>query len=355
MPTRRSHRSASFSPVAAPPDIQDRVCGYEGKTVAVTGASGYIGTALTAALMNTAARTLAVTRQPAYAALSDPARLNLLTADVRDRACWDEIVGRADVVFHLAGNTSVYAAAENPDESHRSTVQPVAHLIAAARTAGRCLRVVYASTATVYGLTDRLPVNEDVEPRPATVYDLHKRSAEQQLQQASAEGVLDSVSLRLANVYGPSAGSSAAADRGVLTTIAKRALGRCDLPLYGGGRYIRDYVYIDDVVRAFLTIGTRSDLTRYAFNVASGRGITIRDAFSLVAERAARVTGHESHVCEVPWPDDADPIEFRNFVGDIRSISSACGWTPCVSLTEGVDRLIEALQNTDNATPRTNM
>ena len=347
---------------------------YEGKSVVVTGASGYLGAALTEALLKTSARLLLVSRRPAHVGrvlvdhagrglppsreatadrrslggggLDPAAQPDVLTADVRERACWDQIVRRADVVFHLAGNTSVYAAASDPAESLRSTVLPLAHLLGAAQETRRVPRVVYASTVTVYGLTDRLPVGEDREPCPVTIHDLHKWFAEQQLEQASTQGVLDGVSLRLANVYGPSAGSSTADDRGVLTSIAKRALRGSDLPLYGDGRYRRDYVYIDDVVAAFLTAGIQPGMTGHAFNVATGRGVTVGDAFHLVAERAARVTGKRSQVRQVAPPEEADPIEFRNFVGDIRLISSACGWRPTVSLTEGVDRLINSLLKT---------
>ena len=314
-------------------------------TVAVTGASGYIGTALTAALMDTAARTLAVSRDPTRARhlAMNPARAEVLTADVQERACWDELVRRANVIFHLAGNTSVYAEAANPEESFKTTIQPVVHLVAAAREADRRPRLLFASTATVYGLTECLPVSEDVEPHPATVYDLHKWAAEQQLQQASAEGVLDAVSLRLANVYGPSSGLSSAGDRGVLNRVVTAILGGSDIVLYGDGRYVRDYVYIDDAVGAFLAAGIQPGITGRVFNVATGQGIMVRDAFRLVADRVAQVTQHRARVREVAWPEGVNPIEFRNFAGDIRSISAACGWRPTVPLSEGIDRLIASL------------
>lgn len=308
---------------------------YQDRHVAVTGSRGFIGRELTRALLEAGARPLLVNRRP-----HPPAEgTRILTADLREPGAWDAIA-RADVVFHLAGNTSARVAGADPAESFRSTVLPIAHLIAAAQARRRSPRVVYASTETVYGLTTRLPVSEAEPPNPITVYDHHKWSAEQLLAQASLDGILDAVSLRLPNVYGPSAGASSADDRGVLNSIARRALQGAELSLYGSGRYLRDYVYIDDVVAAFLVAGATPALTARTFNVGSGRGVQVRDAFYLVAERAAARTGRRSRVREVPWPGDADPIELRNFEGDISRLTAATGWVPRISLEDGIDRLL---------------
>ena len=314
----------------------DEVAGdYEGQTIAVTGGRGYVGSALIEALRHTPARVLLVTR----GSPETPSGVEVLTADVRTQGCWRDIVQRADVIFHLAGNTSVYAAARDPADSLGTTALPLTHLVAAAQ---RAPRVVYASTATVYGLTDTLPVSEQTEPSPTTAYDMHKLFGERLLKLASTQGVLQGVSLRLGAVYGPSAGASSAAERGVLNRMTRVALQGCDLPLYGDGNYLREFVYIDDVVRAFLLTGAAPGVVGDTFNVASGRGITVRDAFHLVATRVEQATGREISVREVPWPHEASPIEFRHFEADISRISAACGWTPTVSLSDGIDRLITA-------------
>jgi nucleoside-diphosphate-sugar epimerase len=195
----------------------------------------------------------------------------------------------------------------------------------------------------VYGLTDTLPVAEHTEPRPITTYDVHKLFGEYVLKLASMQGVLQSVSLRLGAVYGPSSGASFAAERGVLNRVTALALQGSDLPLYGDGNYLREFVYIDDAVRAFLMTGTPSGIVGDTFNVGSGRAITVRDAFHLVAERVERATGRKGLVCEVPWPHEASPIDFRHFEADISRISAACGWKPTVSPAEGIDRLIDDL------------
>ena len=316
---------------------------YEGKTVAVTGAAGYLGSALTEGLAKVPVQRLLVSRRPA----APVPGAEVLTADVRHKSCWQEIVRRADVVFHAAGNASPHVAATEPADSLNSTLLPLAHLLSAAQEAKRTTRVVYASSARVYGFIETLPVPEDRDVTPVTAFGLHNLFAEQFLALASAQGLLEGISLRLANVYGPSPSGSTSDARSVPNKMARLAVQGADLPLYGDGDYLRDYVYIDDVVRAFLIAGAEPGMTGQSFNVGSGRGITLRDVFYLVAKRAEQATGRRSRVCEVPWPDDEAPIEARPFTADIQRISSACGWTPTVSFTDGIDRLIASVMRTN--------
>lgn len=315
---------------------RESVSHYKDKTVAITGASGYLASGLIEVMRKAPVHILRISRKD----LQPISGTETVKGDIRTIKCWEEIVSRADVIFHLAGNTSVYAAAKDPAGSLSSTVLPVTHLVAAAQATARRPRVVFASTATVYGLTVEFPVAEDVDPRPITRYDLHKLFAEKELELASNRGTLEGVSLRLANVYGPSASRSSTPERGILNYIAKSAIAGANLTLYGDGNYLRDYVYVDDVARAFLIAGVESGLAGRSFNVASGRSITVREAFHLVAERAERVTGKRVHVENAPWPENADPIEFRNFAADITSFQESTGWHPSVSLDQGIDWMI---------------
>lgn len=311
---------------------------YAGRRVAITGASGYIGSALRAWLRAARAQLLLVSRRPVDG-VSDE---RWLEGDVSTAGCWQRVVAEADVVFHLAGNTSVYAAAADPAGSVVSTVLPVAQLCRAVRDRQRQVHVVFASTATIYGLTPDLPVVEDAPQLPITVYDQHKLFAERELALASRHRLLSSVSLRLANVYGPSPGTSSSDDRGILNRVTRLALNGSEVRAFGGGNYLRDYVYIGDVVDAFVRAGLALECAGESFNVGSGRGVTVRDAFALAIERAHAATGRRSSLVSADWPAGADPIEFRNYTADVRRLADACGWRPQVTLADGIDRLITA-------------
>lgn len=311
-----------------------------GKTIAITGASGYLGSAIAAALEVSSIRTLGVSRKE----LAPRRGMTLLQADINNYECWEAIVEQAQVIFHLAANTSVYETSKFPAQSLASTLLPLEHLVRAARQLGRRPRVVFASTATVYGLTEVLPVAETVEPKPITVYDLHKLFAEQQLAMATRLGLLESVVLRLANVFGPSSSVSSVEDRGILNRITAMALRRNDLALYGDGNYLRDYVYIHDVVDAFLRAGSEPKLCGKVFNVASGIGTALRQAFEMIVDEAAQTTGQRVAIMSRPWPEDVNPIELRNFVASVESFKHASGWRPRVDLREGVGLLIAELR-----------
>ena len=316
---------------------------YKGKTVAVTGASGYIGSVLADALKNRSADVIRVSR----GALLPETGMTNLQADVRDYSCWQNIISKADIIFHLAGITSLYAAAKNPVESLNSTVLPLNHLINVAQELNRVPRVVFASTATIYGITKDLPVSEARETHPITLYDLHKRFAEEQLALANSQGILQSVSLRLANVYGPSLNTSSAMDRGVLNKVSKMALRGEDLQLFGDGNYVRDYIHIDDVVNAFLCAGNLDGFAGRCFNLASGQGVTLKEAFQLVINQVAKATGQKVTLNSVPWPVGADLIEYRNFTGDISAIYDAFNWRPNVSLQAGVEQMVTIFSEND--------
>ena len=315
-----------------------------GKSVAVTGAGGYIGAVLCDALLEIGANVLRVSRGE----LPPLVGMDSLRADLRKAEPWLAIVERTEIIFHLAGNTSLYAAAKHPMDSLLSTVLPINHLVTACRETGRAPRVVFASTATVYGLTKNLPVAESFRAEPVTVYDLHKLFAEQQLEMASSQGFLDGVSLRLANVYGPSSSTSSAEDRGILNKITKMALQGGDLRLYGDGNYMRDYVYVDDVVQAFLLAGIAdsANVSGRAFNVAGGAGFTVGQAFQIVADKVNAQRGSKVQLHQAPWPEGADSIELRNFIADIGALRTASGWFPCIGLEQGIDLLIAGFSRT---------
>ncbi|MBL4783991.1 MAG: NAD-dependent epimerase/dehydratase family protein [Cohaesibacteraceae bacterium] len=308
---------------------------YKGKTVAVIGANGYIGSSLIEALSRHSEKVIRVCRSR----LDPKPGMIDLQADITDPDCWQKIVHQANIIFYLAGNSSVYASASDPSESLKSTLLPINHLIAAAQQSDNCPRVVLASTATIYGLTKDLPVAETNLANPITIYDLHKYFAEQQLALASCHGIINSISLRLANVYGPSPSVSSAKDRGVLNRVSKIALSGQDLHVYGDGNYVRDYIYIDDVIEAFLLSGAYDSNAGQVFNVASGIGHTLKEAFELVAVSAVELTGNRVKVSCFPWPDKTDPIEHRDFIGNIDAMYAAFKWCPEVSLSLGVRKM----------------
>jgi len=312
------------------------------KVITITGASGYIGSALIKQLEGYSLnKIIRVSRKK----LTPNINTEDWVLDLNEKNSWIKIVSHSDIVIHLAGNTSILSAENNPADSLISSVLPIIHLESAAKELDCKPRVIFASTATIYGLNEDFPIEESHLSTPMTSYDLHKFFAEQQFKIASNNNLIDAISLRLANVYGPSLNESKAKDRGVLSKVTKMSFENKNPQVYGNGSYLRDYIYIDDVVSAFLyasiidydAIRRTSEIT---FNVASGKGVSVKDVFSLISAEVEKITGNKLEVQNAPWPIGINEIEKRNFIGSSERLKSLSGWTPCVSLEEGVCSLV---------------
>lgn len=202
---------------------------------------------------------------------------------------------------------------------------------------------MFSGTATEVGIPKSLPVNETQEDYPVTIYDLHKLMAENYLKYYSRQGIVQGTVLRLTNVYGPGPKSSSA-DRGVINMMMYKALAGEPLTVYGKGDNLRDYVYVKDVVSAFLRATIHMEqLNGKHFVLGSGKGHTIAQAINLVADRVALKTGQRVSVKHIEPPSFQSPIEGRNFIADTRQFTLATGWQAHYPLKDGIDQTLETL------------
>lgn len=304
-------------------------------TIVITGARGYIGSALAQRLTAEGHALRLVSRSVVSAAAANNG-MEYVPADLRDAANWDRLLGDADAVVHLSSRTDLRAAEADPAGDRALNVEPVDALIQAARRRGVPIPVIFASTVTIVGDVHANPVNEKTPDRPCSVYDRHKLECETILRNATRSGVISACSLRLSNVYGYGV-SSINSNRGILNAIMRRAGEGEALTLYGEGEYIRDFTFIDDVVDAFcraLAIEAVRNGGHYV--IATGSGHSLAEAFGLVAAEAFCCTGRRVEVRHVPEPADLHAIERRNFVGDSRLFQRLTGWRAQIDLQNGI-------------------
>ena len=311
----------------------------EVSTFTVIGASGYIGSKLVNKLTDSGCNVIRSSRRDTITNGDS----EFVMAELDSLDFWLNIVEKSDVIIHLAGNTSINVANDNPALDLNSSVVPIYRLIEACKILRKRPRVVFASTVTAYGFTDNLPVSEATAENPESFYDLHKFFVERQLVLATKLNICDGVSLRLANVYGPSSANSSANDRGILNKIIGLALAGDIVSLYGGGNYIRDYIYIDDVVDAFILASISSKSAGEVFNVGSGVGTSVRDAFNAVTQEVYRQTNKIIEMKDVPWPENSPKIDMRNFTASIKKARTCLGWSPKVSLQTGIATTVKSI------------
>jgi nucleoside-diphosphate-sugar epimerase len=323
--------------------MDDLINVIKGKKILVTGGTGYLATGLIAQLQDVDCSIIRLSRPDAhFIPMAGKPHVQDVVGDIRKPEIWESVLANVDIVFHLAAQTSVYIAEKNLFADMESNVLPMIYLLETCRKRNLNLSVIFAGTATEFGLSDHMPVDETHPDHPITVYDLHKWMAENYLKYYTRTGVVQGVTLRLANVYGPGTKSSSA-DRGVLTTMIRKALKGEALTVYGKGDYLRDYVYIDDVVRAFLYAAVNIErVSGQHFLIGSGEKNTIAGAFNLIADRVALRTGTRVPVVHVDIPESLSPIESRNFVADTKSFNQAVNWLAECSFVDGIDRTIES-------------
>jgi nucleoside-diphosphate-sugar epimerase len=322
--------------------IQDLKTELNNKVICITGAGGYIGSALVDRLKNySVKKIIRISRKK----LIPQENLDDWILDLNELDSWLKIVEQSEIIFHLAGNTGITFAEQNPKSSLISEVLPINNLVRASKQLQLCPRVIYTSTATIYGLTEDFPVSETFIPAPITCYDSNKLHAEKQLENASKSQVINSVSLRLANVYGPSPNESSVFDRGILSKVVKMSFENKIITLYGSGKCIRDYIYIDDVVSALVQISSvkYSEIlknSKTVLNVSSGRGTQIKTVFNLIAKEVGKISGQNPNILNTPWPKKVLDIEKRNFIGSSERLKSITGWTAKTPLEEGIRLLV---------------
>lgn len=319
--------------------------GLAGKKILLTGAGGYLASGIRRRLSQIpchirclARRQLNVCREKSSASIES------VVGDVRDADGWRDWLADIDVVIHLASQTSWRVAESDSCLDSQSNLTPMLYLLEGCRNSNKAVTVLFAGSVTQAGMPSHLPIDEGTRDNPQTVYDLHKLMAEQYVKYYTAQYNIRGTILRLANVYGPGPPSSAS-DRGVLNRMIQRAIDGKSLAVYGSGRYRRDYVFIDDVVSAFLfaAISEDSVLGKH-FLIGTGDSCTIKDAVHLVVDRVEKQTGIRVPVEHLP--ESTAPIERRDYVGDVSAFCGATGWSPRVSLVEGIDRTIRAFNQT---------
>ncbi|QES48793.1 NAD-dependent epimerase/dehydratase [Streptomyces venezuelae] len=298
--------------------------------ITVLGASGFIGSAVTAELARGGARLRTVSRRPA-----DLPAAEHRTADLTEPGRTAEAVAGSDVVVQLAAELS------GPANWRAAGDGPAARLMtdlvgALAARGGQPPVVLFASTVPPSG------------PGAPTPYERGKRAAERVLERATAEGAVRGISLRLPTVYGPATGpatGAGAAGRGVVSAMARRAAAGEPVTLWHDGTVRRDLLYVRDAATAFAAALAHADaLAGTHWDVGTGRSLPLGEVFHALAGAVAARTGRPPvPVLRVQAPPYAAAADFRDVTADPAPFRTATGWAPRVPLPEGLARTAAAL------------
>ncbi|WP_010612703.1 NAD-dependent epimerase/dehydratase family protein [Halococcus hamelinensis] len=299
----------------------------EDRTVVVTGGSGFIGSHLVEAVAPTN-DVRVVDTAGGQQSRRFPTDVDVVTGDVRDAATRDAALDGADVLFHEAAIASVERSIEEPEESHAVNVDATLSLLETARRTGT--RVVFASSAAIYGDPDRVPVSEDEPKAPNSPYGLEKLSGDHYCRLYNHLYDVETVSLRYFNVYGPR--QSAGSYSGVISTFVSQAQSGGPITVQGDGEQTRDFVHVRDVVRANLLAAT-TDSVGEAFNVGSGEQVSI----ATLAEHVRNAIDPEIEIVHT-GPRSGD---VRASCADISKAEAELGYEPTRDIETGIGSLVQ--------------
>jgi UDP-glucose 4-epimerase len=297
-----------------------------GERILVTGGSGFIGSNLVKALVaGGCGVTVLDDLSSGYRSNLEPfPGVRLVEGDVRDPHAVDEAIRGASVVFHLAASVGNKRSIDAPLVDAEINVLGTLRVLEAAR-AHRVRKVVYSSSAGIFGELKTLPIREDHAIEPDTPYGSTKLCAEKLCLSYAKLYPLEAVCLRYFNVYGPNQRFDAYGN--VIPIFAFQMLRGEPLTIFGDGEQTRDFVNVADVVQANVKAAAANGVSG-AFNIGSGASLSINRLVAMI-EAAAEMTATVRHGS--PRAGDV-----RDSIADIRAAAAAIGFAPLVSMEDGL-------------------
>jgi len=304
-------------------------------TALVTGVAGFIGSHLAFGLLDRGytvrgVDTFETGKQRNLADLRDCEGFSFAEVDIRDADAMAEMVSGVDSVFHEAAVVSVPESVEDPVTTTEVNCTGTATVLDAARRAD-VDDVVLASSSAIYGSSEPLPKVETMEPSPESPYASSKLYGEQLAAQYSDHYDVDTVALRYFNVFGPRqdpSGDYAA----VIPKFIDLLLDGERPVIFGDGEQSRDFVFVDDVVRANI-LAADSDVSGEVINVARGERTTVNELVAVLND----ILGTELK----PEYDDPRPGDVRHSGADISKARELLGFEPQTGFEEGLRRTVE--------------
>jgi len=301
----------------------------------VTGAAGFIGRSIAAALL---ARGETVRGVDSFITgkrsnLIGLEAMEFMQGDLADATVCAQVCEGVEVVFHEAALASVPRSVADPVGTNLNCVDATLNLLVAARSAG-VRRVIYAGSSSAYGDTPTLPKHEGMLPNPISPYAVAKLAGEHYLSAFTRVYGLETVTLRYFNVFGPYQDPTSHYS-GVLAIFCRRMLAGEQPTIYGDGEQSRDFTYIDNVVHANLlaAAATAEKVSGQMMNLATGSRITLNETFEILCELTG-YGGRPAYAAERAG-------DIRDSLADIGRARELLGYAPVVDFREGLRRTVE--------------
>lgn len=305
----------------------------------VTGGAGFIGSHITDRLIANNFEVTVIDDESTGKSENINPEARYIKGDIRDLLTLERaFVPKPDVVFHIAGKASTIKSFDDPYEDLSTNILGTVNVIQL------CLkfkvnRLLYASSMTVYGEPSSLPINESEPAKPISYYGITKFSAERYVHSTALRNDLDFgfnvTSFRMFNVYGPRQ-SLTNPYQGVMAIFIACALQNKPITIFWDGKQSRDFVYIDDVVDAWMLAIKNPKSHGEIFNLGCGRRHTIDE----LADATLKSLGKSKDTHPIIY-NEKRPGDQRHMEADISKAEKILNWRPKVSFEDGILKTVE--------------
>jgi UDP-glucose 4-epimerase len=309
----------------------------------ITGGAGFIGSHLVDRLVRDGYRVRVVDNFSSGRIENikhhlDANSIELITGDLKDPQVALKAVEGVDVVLHFAANPEVRVSATNPEVHFNENIVATFNLLEAMRRRG-VKELVFASSSSVYGEPEEIPVDENAPIRPVSVYGASKAACEALIHAYSKLYGVKAVVLRYANVIGPRL------RHGVVWDLINKLLrNSAELEILGDGKQVRSYIYIEDAVEVTITAWRKTETSYEVYNIASEDWITVDE----VADEVIKAIGLSNVVKRtykpvlhgVGWPGDVKRIALK-----IDKMIEKLGFKPAIGSREAVRLTVKKIIN----------
>lgn len=305
---------------------------WKDKRVAVTGATGFIGSWLTNTLMRYGADVTILVRKDsprgkdAIANFSEGARI--LTGDIRDQESVSELIKDKDIIFHLAAITQVVFSKINPIIGFSINLGGTMNVLESLRNSNNGTFMVYMSTDKVYGEPNKLPIDEDNSLSSKSPYDASKLAADRLVYSYHSTYGTRAAILRPSNTVGGHDANFLRIVPSFITSLINESPPR----IRGNGHNIRDYMYVKDLVRGIMLAGQRSDVTNgEVLNFGTGRPTSVLE----LASTLINISNNNGGMKPIIQNGDTKGEISNQFISS-RKVREKLGWKAMYCLEEGL-------------------
>ncbi len=314
---------------------------FMGKQILITGGLGFIGSNLANRLIDYGANIVLHTRTTSKMRnIKDiSAKVSIVKGSINDQNQMAELVKPVDYIFHLAAQTSNIVSMESPLQDLKTNAEGTLTLLESCRYNNSNSSIVSVGSVTEVGKPLRLPVDESHPDTPLSIYDANKIACEKYLNIYHRAYGLRTTFLRLATIFGERQ-SVKSTKVGIINYFIAKAMKGENIKIFGDGNYLRDYVYIQDLVDALLLSASADNTAGESFVLATGTGTRFVDMVETIISTVNEITGVQVCKEHVPWPKEWEQIDVGSFVGAPEKLKKATGWYPRNSFKEGIRKTV---------------